>query len=48
MRIRGDLTDALVLAGLGTLALLGLRNTYAGWSFLVVGGVGLEIGRAHV
>ena len=44
MRLRADLTDAVLLAGLGTLALLGLHNTYAGWSFLVVGAVGLGAG----
>jgi hypothetical protein len=38
------LVDAGALLVLGTLALLGLRNTYAGWSYLLVGGAGLLIG----
>ncbi len=38
------LVDAGALIVLGVLALLGFRNTYAGWSFLVVGGTGLMIG----
>ena len=38
------LVDAAALLVLGVLALLGFRHTYTGWSYLLVGGLGLIIG----
>ena len=38
------LVDAGALVVLGVLALLGFRNTYAGASYLIIGGAGLVIG----
>jgi hypothetical protein len=38
--------DAGALLVLGLLALLGFRNTYAGWSYLIVGGAALVTGIA--
>jgi hypothetical protein len=40
------LVDIAALIVLGVLALLGFRNTYAGWSYLIIGGTGLLIGLA--
>ncbi|HEY1488470.1 MAG TPA: hypothetical protein VGF84_20335, partial [Micromonosporaceae bacterium] len=40
------LIDSAALVVLGVLALLGFRHTYAGWSYLIVGGTALVIGLA--
>ncbi|HEY2792468.1 MAG TPA: transglutaminase-like domain-containing protein, partial [Micromonosporaceae bacterium] len=41
---RAALVDVGALLVLGTLALLGFRHTYAGWSYLIVGGTAMVIG----
>ncbi len=41
---RADLVDAGFLVVMGMLALIGFRTTYTGWSYLVVGVVGLLLG----
>lgn len=41
---RTDLVDGGFLVGLAVLALIGFRTTYDGWSYLVVGVIGLALG----
>ena len=43
---RDDLVDAAFLVALGVLAILGFATTYDGWTFLVVGVIGLAVGAA--
>jgi hypothetical protein len=47
-RLRRSLTDSAFLLGLSAVALLSLRTTYDGWTFLVVGVAGAALGIALV